>query len=219
MTRAYNPPECKYYSTEGLYTLPMTLISPYPAIAHVNTVLNYKFPGQLADCKAMFVQVYDTPAAGYSIRYSAPDTYIDVYIYDIPFFIPGDELLAAIELQGVAKQISMHSKNTVFDKDISEGRFKNGNKLKYFYFYAQLEGRPLSTTDKKSHTLALVFDKNRKFVKFRITQKNSSRKEFEQFVGRFIDAFDNKVILDSQTRSKKFVREDCYPLFLSLQNQ
>ena len=215
MTQAKNPYECKYYSTEGICSLPLTLISPYPAIAHVNTVLNYKFPKQLADCKAAFIQVYDTKEAGYSIRYTAPDTGIDVYIYDMPLSMYKEELLIVDQLYVVSRQIPMHSHNIVFDKNISEGQFKNGNKLKYYFFYAQFEGSNFGKANAKSNSFALVFAKNRKFVKFRITQNNSSRKDFEQFVGRFIDAFDNKVILDSQTRSRKFVNEITYPIVYS----
>ena len=202
---AINPPECKYYSTEGLYTLPSTIIAPYPLIAHVNTALDFKFPRLLGNCTGEYVRVYPSPN-GYSIRYSKPNVKADIYIYDMPFSMYKDEVLICQTLLETANTVRSINPNVIFDSKISLGNFTNGDKSKYFYFYMQYAENDFS--------YAMIFSKNRKFIKFRISQSGCNKVEFEKFVNAFIADFDKKVILDSQTRTRKFQNAVMYPIVM-----
>ncbi len=219
---ATNPPECTYYSTEGVCTLPGTRITPYPKIAHVNTVLDFKFPKKLGGCEAQYIQVYGTKELGYSIRYAAPDldadgyphTYADVYIYDMPISMVRADLLAVEQINMAAADINSIYQNVIFDENSSDGIFKNGDKLPYFYFYVQFDKPNHKNIIEKCQSYVMVFSKNRKFVKFRITRCGGTRESFEKFVNGFIGDFDPKVILDSQTRTRKFENAVVYPIIL-----
>ena len=222
---ATNPPECTYYSTEGVCTLPNTRITPYPKIAHVNTLLDFKFPKKLGGCVAQYIQVYGTKELGYSIRYAAPDldadgypqTYADVYIYDMPISMVRADLLAVEQVKLAAAEINNCDdiyQNIIFDKNISDGNFENGDKLPYFYFYVQFDAPNHKNVIEKCQSYTMAFFKNRKFVKFRITQRNGTRESFEKFVNGFLDDFDKKVILDSQIRTRKFENAVVYPFVL-----
>lgn len=202
---AINPPECKYYSTEGLYTLPSTLIAPYPLIAHVNTALDFKFPRLLGSCIGEHVQVYPS-SNGYSIRYSKPNVKADIFISNMPFSMYKDEVLLCQNLSETANAVRSINPNVIFDSKISLGNFTNGDKSKYFYFYMQYAENDFS--------YAMIFSKNRKFIKFRISQSGCNKVEFEKFVNAFIADFDKKVILDSQTRTRKFQNAVVYPIIM-----
>ena len=222
---ATNPPECTYYSTEGVCTLPNTRITPYPKIAHVNTVLDFKFPKKLGGCVAQYIQVYGTKELGYSIRYAVPDldadgyprTTIDIYIYDMPISMVRADLLAVEQVNMAAAEINSCDdiyQNIIFDKNINDDNFANGDKLPYFYFYVRFDRPNHKDVIEKCQSYAMVFSKNQKFVKFRITRSGGTRESFEKFVNGFLADFDQKVILDSQTRTRKFENAVVYPFVL-----
>ena len=90
----------------------------------------------------------------------------------------------------------------------------NGDKLPFFFFYAQFEKPNHQHMIEKCQSFAMVFSKNRKFVKLRITQRNGTRESFEKFVEVFLADFDRAIILDSQTRTRKFEKVVVYPVIL-----
>ena len=207
---AFNPPECKYYSTEGVCTLPRTIITPFPKIAHVNTVLNFKFPKQLGDCVAQYIDVYPK-SSGYTIRYEKKDVIINIFIYDMPISMYKKELQYVDQLSRTARQIQQLYPNAVLDEKIWENNFADGDK--FLYFYAQFAEENTSTNSSSNrHSYAMIFSKNQKFIKFRITGAGYDRKSFEQFVNTFIKDFDQNVIVESQSRKRKFDNSIIYPI-------
>ena len=111
---AMNPPECKYYSTEGVCAFPRTRVSPYPKIAHVNTGTELMFPAKIGSWTAQDIQVFDVKTAGYSIRYYDPERacHVDIFIYDRPFDMKKDIEVLMLEIISVAKQLYQHYTNT-----------------------------------------------------------------------------------------------------------
>lgn len=214
MIQAINPIEGKYYSTEGLYTFPFTVIAPYPEIAHVNTVLNYKFPKRLGNTMAQFVQVYN-PESGYSIRYYAPNTYIDIFIYDVPSSVKKEDALIIDQLLQVSKTMWRTYKSVKIE-DVLLYSFKGDDKLRGLGFFAQFESAnfDFSGEMKTYQSWAMVFIKKQKFIKFRITQICSNQKKFAEFINFFMHEFDKNVILDSVTRTQKFTDKIVPPIIM-----
>ena len=215
---AINPPECKYYSTEGICRLLGTRIAPYPEIAHVNTILDYKFPKKLAGSTAQYIVVYSTQKLGYSIRYEDLDQMIktDVYIYDIPPVPLKIEYILQGELQNAAREITNVYRDVRFETKIEKSNFLLGEQKDFWFFVARLgasKSRP-QVTDEKNYSAAMIFAKNQKFIKVRITQINGSRDSFFKNFTQFIEAFEKNIILDSVTRKKKFEKFETYPIVL-----
>ena len=211
-----NPPECKYYSTEGLYTLLSTHISPYPEIAHVNTVLNYKFPKKLGYWVAQDVTVYGRKDMGYSMRYYLDnETWADVYIYDMPFSMLRENIIIENEMMNVVNEIKEVYQNPEFSKEIANGSFLQDKKLTFCYlfahFYRTVQGK---NTLQGCKSFVLIFAKNRKFVKIRLTQYDKDSDVFDNTVSNFIEEFDKQVILDSKNRKEKFDYSLVYPIVL-----
>lgn len=218
MIQAYNPPECKYYSTEGVCTLLNTVISPYPAIAHVNTLLDFKFPKHLGGFTAYYIQVYSPQKLGYSIKYIAPaaNCKADVYIYDMPLVPLKNEEVLIQELQSAAQAIGQMYQDVKFDGGISRANFLYGNKERFFYFvatYRPRESHP-QTTGEKYYSGTVIFSKNQKLIKLRITQTKGNQLSFRKCFNGFVGAIDKDVVFDSQNRKKKFKKAETLPIIL-----
>ena len=216
---ALNPSECEYYSTEGVCCLPNTTISPYPKIAHVNTVLDFKFPCQLGEFSAKYINVYPSEEYGYSIRYSGPSEKIfaDLYIYNIPAAVRNKDNFLEEELLSVADEINAVRQNAQFDEGISLGNFGNREKTLFLYFYATFDTPELSEERKeitRSHSFSMLFSKNQKFIKLRITQGGGTRETMMDLVYGFVADFDQRVVCDSQTREQKFEKSETPPIVL-----
>ena len=214
---AQNPPECKYYSTEGVCVFPFTFISPYPKIAHVNTVTELMFPPKIGSWTAQGIQVYDTGKAGYSIRYydQARLCHVDVFIYDSPPSKKKDIEVLTLEIISVAKQLYQSYTNTKLDNDITFGKIDNNPEYcaSFFGQYQFPDGR-------KCDTFALVFLRNQKFVKIRISQEGMNRPEFEKTVRDFMEGFNKNVLLDSKRNNRKFTNDiPTYPIIYTFQRQ
>ena len=220
---AMNPPECKYYSTEGVCSWPNTRISPYPKIAHVNTVLNFKFPNQLSSCKAQSITVYQMEQLGYSIKYvdDAADIFADIYVYDMPqsdspeSIFRNDAILTE-ELKRVAGEIYQRYPDVRVGKKLSRGCFKDCGQMLFLCFGVEFESEYFNKrhTMMKSYSFALLFAKNQKFIKLRITKGGGDPKDFQNIIKDFMRDFERKVILDSQTRKRKFEKALTYPIIL-----
>lgn len=219
---AMNPPECKYYSTEGVCALLNTKISPYPKIAHVNTILNYKFPRKLGGCTAQSITVYPSKDLGYSIKYidEASNTYADVYVYDMPksdgpVSIFSIDAILTEEVRRVAAAYKIY-RNVRFDENISRGYFRDSDKTYFLCFGAEFDAPFFNKQNKEErcYSFSLLFSKNQKFVKLRITKSGGDPKDFDKFLKAFLADFERKVILDSQTRKRKFEKAETYPIIL-----
>ncbi|MBP5531531.1 MAG: hypothetical protein J6Y54_05835 [Lentisphaeria bacterium] len=214
--QAINPPDCAYYSTEGVCILPRTMITPYPKIAHVNTVLDFRFPRRLAGFEARGIMVYPTKEMGYSIKYIDPETktVADIYIYDLPADA-GDEKAALVrELRNVAGGISASYRNARIDERFREGKFRHGEKIAFIFFFAGFDSPGFNDKHElaKCQSFTLLTAKNGKILKMRITRSGDDRDALTNVVNGFLGAFDQKVILDSQTRTRKFERADIPPV-------
>ena len=214
--QAINPPECTYYSTEGVCILPRTMITPYPKIAHVNTVLDFRFPRKLAGFEARGMMVYPTKELGYSIKYIDPGTkaVADIYIYDLPAGA-GDEKAALVqELRNVAAGINASYRNARLDERFYNGKFRCGEKNAFIFFFAEFDSPGFNEKHEiaKCQSFSLLLTKNGKILKIRITRSNVDRKSFAHVVNDFLGVFDQKVILDSQTRTRKFKRAEIPPI-------
>ena len=64
----------------------------------------------------------------------------------------------------------------------------------------------------KSYSFALLFAKNQKFIKLRITKGGGDPKGFQNIIEGFMRDFERKVILDSQTRKRKFKKAVTFPI-------
>ena len=215
---AQNPPECKYYSTEGVCVFPFTFISPYPKIAHVNTVTELMFPPKIGSWTAQGIQVYDAGKAGYSIRYYDPERscHVDIFIYDRPFDMKSELAVLNDEIIAVAKEIYQSYENAKFDKSVSSGKFADSSEL-YVSFFGQYRSRKNGVN---YDTFALVFLRNQKFVKIRISQEGMNRPAFEKTVRDFMAAFDKEVLLYSKRNNKTFTDDTpTYPIIYTFQRQ
>ena len=214
---AQNPPECKYYSTEGVCVFPFTFISPYPKIAHVNTVTELMFPPKIGSWTAQGIQVYDTGKAGYSIRYydQARLCHVDVFIYDSPPSKKKDIEVLTLEIISVAKQLYQSYTNTKLDNDITFGKIDNNPE-----YCASFLGQYQFPDGRKCDTFALVFLRNQKFVKIRISQEGMNRSAFEKTVRDFMEGFNKNVLLDSKRNNRKFTNDiPTYPIIYTFQRQ
>lgn len=221
--QTHNPPECVDYSTEGVCSLPNTDINGFPNKGHVNTILNYKFPKNIANYTAKYIVVYNTEYLGYSIKYESAesDVIIDIYIYGPSTATEIDEAFLKEHTQQVALDVKTVSPNAVFEKNYIIESFKNDANIKYYGFFASIYPSWFDMENKKgnSETFALLFSKNGKIIKFRITQKNSEKESFKKLVNEFIETFDNEVILDSKTRKEKFEPTIVYPIIDEVYSQ
>ena len=209
---ALNPPECKYYSTEGICCWPATIISPYPEIAHVNTLLNFKFPKYLANYTAQGIHVYSQKQLGYSIKYwnTEENVVADVYIYDIPLEPLKHDLIMVREAQRMAQEIIKVHQDVRFITEILKGHFIYGDKTTFWYFIAHLK-----VSDPASqYSGAVIFSKNQKFIKIRISQIHGTLDSFRKCFNEFLGAIDKMIILDSQSRKKKFEKKETFPIIL-----
>ena len=218
---AMNPPECKYYSTEGVCSWPNTRISPYPKIAHVNTVLNFKFPKKLGSSTAQYISTYSPEELGYSIRYTddAANIVADIYVYDMPksyrsvSVFSNDAILVDETKRVVADIYQIHS-DARFDEEITPGRFGDSNKTAFLCFGSEYgaNGFYKQKTATRCYSFSLLFAKNHKFIKMRITKGGGDPKDFDKFLKVFFADFERKVIFDSQTRKRKFEKAVTYPI-------
>ena len=214
---AVNPPECKYYSTEGICRLLATKISPYPEIAHVNTSLDYKFPKKLAGYTAQYITVFSSQELGYSIRYTDADQMlkVDVYIYDIPLLPLQTEHILVRELQGAAREIMETYRDVRFETPIEKSRFLLKKQMEFLFFLVQFgDAKHRQITGVKNYSVAMIFAKNQKFIKVRMTQIGGSRTALGKSFIQFIETFEKNIILDSVTRKKKFEKFETYPIIL-----
>jgi hypothetical protein len=216
---ATNPPECKEYSTEGVCSLLNIEVSPYPEIAHVNTVLNFKFPKKLANCEAQSINTFDEKALGYDIEYKAPNTKADIYIYDIPLLQKADEAFMTNLAIDIALGVRDINPNAIFDKEILKKHFDSDNELTYYAFFAEYFSTAFNDEKslKKCHTFVIVFSKNKKIVELRVTQSDCERKAFSQFIDNFVTEFDKEVILESKLRQEKFECKIVHPIIINEQ--
>ena len=213
---AMNPPDCTYYSTEGVCILPRTTITPYPKIAHVNTVLDFRFPRRLAGFEARGISVYPTKELGYSIKYIDPKTHTvaDIYIYDLPANAgTGDDVLVR-ELGNVAGEINACHRNVHLDEECSKAHFEYGEKNAFLFFFAEFDSPGFNEKRElvKCQSFTMLMAKKGKFLKIRITRSGDDREALTPIVNNFLTDFDRKVILDSQTRTRKFERVDIPPM-------
>ena len=218
---AVNPPECKYYSTEGVCVWPNTQIGPYPLIAHVNTVLNFRFPKKLGSTTAQFISTYPFKDLGYSIKYvdDAANTVADIYVYDMPksdtpVSVFNMDAILAEELKRAASDIYQLHPDARFDEDITGANFTDGAKTRFLCFGVEYgtDGFYRQKTVTRCHSFALLFSKNGKFIKIRITQGGGTPKQMGDFIKAFMTDFERKVILDSQTRKRQFEKAKTYPI-------
>jgi hypothetical protein len=72
-----------------------------------------------------------------------------------------------------------------------------------------------STELKTVQTWSAILIKPPKIVKFRISQNNCNREDFIKFIIMFLNDFDQKVIHDSVTRTKKFTNKTIPPMIFS----
>lgn len=211
-----NPPECVDYSTEGVCSLPNTYINGFPNKGHVNTILNYKFPKNIANYTAKFIFVYNTECLGYSIKYESAesDVIIDISIYGPSTATEIDEAFLKEHTQQIALGVKTVSPNAVFENNYIIESFKNDANIKCYGFFASIYPSMFDMENKKrnSETFALLFSKNGKIIKFRITENNSEKESFKKLVNEFIETFDKEVILDSKTRKEKFEPTIIYPV-------
>lgn len=223
--KATNPPECKYYSTEGVCSWPNTRISPYPKIAHVNTVLNFRFPAKLGSCTAQNIWTYSPKELGYSIKYEDKTAnsiaVADIYIYDMPksdqpVSIFSNDAILTEEIKRVAAGIYQLHPDARFDDNISRGSFEDVDKTYFLCFGVQFDSKNFNkqNTVERCYSFSLLFSKNQKFIKMRITKGGGDPKDFEEFLKGFLADFERKVILDSQTRKRKFEKAETYPIIL-----
>lgn len=218
MIAATNPPECTYYSTEGVCSLPGTVIAPYPRIAHVNTRLDFRFPRELGNFTADRINVYPLKNLGYSIKYfdRADKAVADIYIYDLPASPEGEEAALVRALRSVAAEIgaSPAYRNVRIDERFRRGSFGFGGKNAFLCFFAEFDSRGFNDRNEleKCQSFTLLFAKERKIVKIRITRGGGDRKAFIGFVNGFLGAFDRAVMLDSQTRTRKFEKAETPPV-------
>jgi hypothetical protein len=62
-------------------------------------------------------------------------------------------------------------------------------------------------------TFALLFSRNQKFIKIRISQEGMNRPAFEKTVRDFMEGFDKSVLLDSKRNNRKFTDDTpTYPI-------
>ena len=206
--QAINPPEFTYYSTEAVCSLPNTQIYPYPKIAHVNTILNFKFPKRLGSSTAQYIMTYKTKELGYSIQYldQEANAVATIYIYDVPISMLKDEMILVEGLRSVAAEINESYPNVSFDGGILRGNFRDNEHTPFLYFRAQFDSDRFNNQNTliRCRSYAMLFSKNQKFVKVRITQGGGDAKTMDDFVKRFLRYFDRMVIRDSQTRKQKF---------------
>ena len=216
---ATNPPECTYYSTEGICGFPRTMITPYPRIAHVNTVLDFRFPRKLAGFEARYIMVYPAKELGYSIKYIDPEsqTVADIYIYDLPASAEGEEAVLVRELRNVAAGINATHRNVRLDEKFRTGHFLTGEKNAFLFFLAEFDSGNFNDRNEvvKCQSFTLLSAKNRKFLKMRLTRSGDDRKVFTDVVNGFLNAFDQRVILDSQTRTRKFEPTETPPVVVT----
>ena len=215
---AMNPPECKYYSTEGVCSLPNLQISPYPLIAHVNTALNFKFPKKLGSSTAQYILTY---SRSYSIKYvdDATNTVADIYVYDMPksnrpVSVFSNDAILADETKRVAADIYHVHPDARFDEEITSGRFNDASKTLFLCFGVEhgANGFYKQKTVTQCYSFTLLFAKNSMIVKMRITKGGGDPKDFDKFLKDFLADFERKVILDSQTRKRKFEKAETYPI-------
>jgi len=116
----------------------------------------------------------------------------------------------------VAGEIYQRYPDVRVGKKLSRGCFKDCGQMLFLCFGVEFESEYFNKrhTMMKSYSFALLFAKNQKFIKLRITKGGGDPKDFQNIIKDFMRDFERKVILDSQTRKRKFEKALTYPIIL-----
>ncbi|MBQ9337961.1 MAG: hypothetical protein IJS14_11770 [Lentisphaeria bacterium] len=186
---AMNPPECKYYSTEGVCSLLNTRISPYPKIAHVNTVLNFRFPKKLGSSTAQYISVYPRKESGYDLKYidDAANIVADIYVYDMPktdspVSVFNNNAILNDEIKRVVWEISQLHPKARFDEEITHACFKDDSKTRFVCFGAEYDSASFDKHNKieKCYSFALLFAKKTEVLQNSFHQARRRSAEFRK---------------------------------------